>query len=62
LLADDEALLVFDFDAKSYAWIVTHDGAEWTELKISAAELDAQVRVLRAWVVDPPAIQSCAGL
>ena len=23
LLADDEALLVFDFDAKSYAWIVT---------------------------------------
>jgi CHAT domain-containing protein/tetratricopeptide (TPR) repeat protein len=53
VLADDEALLVFDFDARSYAWIVTRDGADWTELKISAAELDAQVRALRAWVIDP---------
>jgi CHAT domain-containing protein len=53
LLSEDEALLVFDFGDKSYAWIVTRDGADWTELKISAAELDAQVRALRAWVVDP---------
>ena len=53
LLADDEALLVFDFDTKSYAWIITRDGADWTELKISARDLDEQVRALRAWVVDP---------
>jgi CHAT domain-containing protein len=53
LLADDEALLVFDFDAKSYGWIITREGADWTELKISARNLDEQVRALRAWVVDP---------
>jgi CHAT domain-containing protein/Tfp pilus assembly protein PilF len=48
LLADDEALLVFDFDVKSYAWIVTKTGADWTELEISAKDLDAQVRALRS--------------
>src|SRR5262249_43858621 len=53
LLADDEALLVFDFDAKSYAWIITRDGLDWTELNISARDLDAQVRSLRGWIVDP---------
>jgi hypothetical protein len=53
LIADDEALLVFEFDTKSYAWIITRDGADWTELKISARDLDEQVRALRAWVVDP---------
>ena len=45
----DEALLVFDFgDAKAYAWIITKTGADWTELKISAAELDAQVEACAA--------------
>jgi CHAT domain-containing protein/Tfp pilus assembly protein PilF len=53
LLAEDEALLVFDFDAKSYALIVTRDGADWTELKIAARDLDEQVRSLRAWIADP---------
>src|SRR5262249_42890452 len=53
LLADDEALLVFDFDAKSYAWIITRDDAVWTELKISARDLDGQARALRAWLTDP---------
>jgi CHAT domain-containing protein len=53
LLADDEALLVFDFDTKSYAWLVTRDGANWKELKISARDLDAQVRSLRTWISDP---------
>jgi CHAT domain-containing protein/Tfp pilus assembly protein PilF len=53
LLADDEALLVFDFGDKSYGWIVTQNDAEWMELKISAADLDAQVRALRAWLNDP---------
>jgi tetratricopeptide (TPR) repeat protein len=53
LLADDEALVVFDFDAKSYAWIITSTDADWTELKISARELDAQVKNLRGWLTDP---------
>jgi CHAT domain-containing protein/tetratricopeptide (TPR) repeat protein len=53
LLAEDEGLLVFDFDAKSYAWIITRDDADWTELKISARDLDEQVRSLRAWIADP---------
>jgi hypothetical protein len=48
LLADDEALLVFDFDAKSYGWILTKNNADWTELKVSAKDLDVQVRALRA--------------
>jgi tetratricopeptide (TPR) repeat protein len=53
LLADDEALLLFDFDAKSYGWIITKNNADWTELKVSAKELDVQVRALRAWLTDP---------
>ncbi len=53
LLADDEALLVFDFGAKSYAWIITSTDADWTELKISGRDLDTQVRALRAWLTDP---------
>jgi CHAT domain-containing protein len=52
-LADDEALLVFDFGDKSYGWIITKTDANWTELKISAADLDAQVQKLRAWLGDP---------
>jgi CHAT domain-containing protein/Tfp pilus assembly protein PilF len=48
LLRNDEALVVFDFDAKSYAWIVTKTDADWTELKISAKDLDAQVKALRS--------------
>jgi CHAT domain-containing protein/Tfp pilus assembly protein PilF len=53
LLADDEALLVFDFGTQSYAWIITRYDAGWTELKIAAKDLDAQVRALRGWIVDP---------
>jgi CHAT domain-containing protein len=48
LLADDEALLVFEFNTKSYVWIVTTSDADWTELKISGKDLDAQVRALRS--------------
>jgi hypothetical protein len=44
---------VFDFDAKSYGWIITRNNADWTELKVSAKDLDAQVRALRAWLTDP---------
>jgi CHAT domain-containing protein/tetratricopeptide (TPR) repeat protein len=53
LLINDEALLVFDFADKSYAWIITSNDASWTELKISAKDLDTQVRTLRAWLTDP---------
>jgi CHAT domain-containing protein len=51
LLGNDEALLVFDFDAKSYAWIITRTDADWKELKISARDLDAQVRTLRSFLL-----------
>ena len=44
---------MFDFGAKSYAWIITSTDADWTELKISASELDAQVKNLRGWLTDP---------
>ena len=44
---------MFDFGTKSYAWIITRDGADWAELKISSRNLGEQVRALRAWVVDP---------
>ena len=50
LLADDEALVVFDFDAKSYAWVITKADANWTELKIASKDLDAQIKVLRQWL------------
>jgi len=38
LLADDEALVVFDFDVKSYAWAITKTDANWTELKVAASD------------------------
>jgi CHAT domain-containing protein len=53
LLAEDEALLIFDFAADSYGWIVTKDNADWTQLGISAKDLDAAVRKLRGWLADP---------
>jgi len=52
LLADEEALLVFDLGAKSYAWIITRTEADWTELKVSGRGLDAQVRALRSSLTD----------
>jgi tetratricopeptide (TPR) repeat protein/CHAT domain-containing protein len=47
LLTEDEALFIFDFDAKSYAWVITRTNADWTELKISAKALAEQVEQLR---------------
>src|SRR5262249_11451315 len=46
LLADDEALIVFDFDARSYAWIITRTSSDWVELYISGQTLDAHVKEL----------------
>ena len=34
LLADDEALIVFDFDRQSYAWVITRTNADWTEIRL----------------------------
>ena len=48
MLADDEALVVFDFDAKSYAWVITRTSAEWVELNVSAKDLSEQVKTLRS--------------
>lgn len=48
LLSDDEALVAFDFDKKSYAWVITRADADWVELKITAKELEEQVKALRS--------------
>lgn len=48
LLSNDEALVVFDFAANSFAWVITRTNAEWVELEISAGELETKVRELRA--------------
>jgi CHAT domain-containing protein len=48
LLADDEALIVIELDAKkSYVWAVTRSAANWKELAVSAAEVSKTVSVLR---------------
>ena len=47
LLADDEALVIFDFAATSYAWVITRTDADWLELKVSSKDLDTQVKALR---------------
>jgi CHAT domain-containing protein/Tfp pilus assembly protein PilF len=47
LLADDEALITFNFDAKSYVWVITKDRTEWKELAISADNVANEVKTLR---------------
>lgn len=53
LLSEDEALIVFDFDSGSYAWIVTRTSADWFELKITTKELEADVKTLRVALTSP---------
>jgi hypothetical protein len=48
LLRDDEALVVFDFDDKSYAWVITRTDADWVGLKITAKEVSEEVKALRS--------------
>jgi hypothetical protein len=43
-----EALIAFDFDAKSYVWIVTKDRAVWRQLAISADDVSKVVATLRS--------------
>jgi CHAT domain-containing protein/Tfp pilus assembly protein PilF len=52
LLADDEALVVFDLGALSYVWAITKDRAGWQQLSISAVEVAKEVAALRA-ALDP---------
>ena len=52
LLTDDEALVVLDFDLRSYAWVITQSGADWLELKITAKELEAEVKTLRSYLTN----------
>ncbi len=47
LLADDEALVVFDLGIKSYVWAITHDAADWKELSVTADEVSKAVAALR---------------
>jgi hypothetical protein len=47
LLAGDEALIVFDFDQQSFAWIFTSSNAIGSPLKIPVKDLDAQIKTLR---------------
>ena len=40
-------------DGRALAQCLAATDADWTELKISASELDAQIRNLRRWLTDP---------
>jgi tetratricopeptide (TPR) repeat protein len=51
LLADDEALVVFYFDAESYAWVITKTDASWVELKVASKDLDTEIMELRQWLI-----------
>src|SRR5262249_44420858 len=48
LLSGDEALLLIDLDAKSYAWVITRQSADWVELDVAAKDLAQQVQALRS--------------
>ena len=48
LLADDEALIIFDFDEHSYGGVITRSTAYGGALNITARDLEAQVKTLRA--------------
>ena len=48
LLADDEAVVAFNIgEKKSYAWVVTKTGADWTEIPTNAKTLDEEIKKLR---------------
>ena len=47
LLAEDEALVTIDLDARSYVWVITKDRAQWKELSITAGDVSKEVETLR---------------
>jgi hypothetical protein len=52
LLAEDEALLVLDFDQRSYGWVITRSSADWFELMITAEDLEKKVKELRVAFIE----------
>jgi CHAT domain-containing protein len=60
LLADDEAVIAFDFDAKSYAWVITKDFADWKQLSVGADEVAKEVAALRG-ALDPGSLMPFEG-
>jgi CHAT domain-containing protein/Tfp pilus assembly protein PilF len=51
LLADDEALVIVNLDAKkSYVWAVTRSAADWKKLAVTADEITKKVTSLRGWL------------
>jgi hypothetical protein len=48
ILTDDEALIVYDFGERSYAEVFTHSNARSFELKITATDLEVQIKDLRS--------------
>jgi CHAT domain-containing protein/Tfp pilus assembly protein PilF len=47
LLGDDEAVVVIDIGNKSYAWVVTKTGADWTDIPASRKTLNHEIATLR---------------
>jgi CHAT domain-containing protein/tetratricopeptide (TPR) repeat protein len=48
LLGDDEVLVILDFDQRSYGVLITRTSADGGELNITAKDVEAQVKALRA--------------
>jgi CHAT domain-containing protein len=48
LLSNGEALVMFNFDKRSFAWVITKDRAEWKELSVTAHDIAKEVATLRA--------------
>ena len=57
LLADDEALIIFDFDERSYGGVITRSSANGGAINITAKDLEAQVKSLRASLNIPSSMQ-----
>jgi hypothetical protein len=47
LLGDDEALVILDFDQRSYGVLITRTSADGGELNITAKSVEDQVKALR---------------
>ncbi len=51
LLGPDEAMLVYAFDGRSFAWVVRREGAHFEELQVDAKALAETVAKVRAQMV-----------
>jgi CHAT domain-containing protein/tetratricopeptide (TPR) repeat protein len=48
LLGDDEALVILDFDQRSYGVLITRTSADGGELNVTVKDVEAQVKAVRA--------------